>query len=357
MSAPAKRLLAYLAALALVPLLDSILGLKLLPAACQTLIYLILAQGLNVVVGFAGLLHLGFAAFFAVGAFSMAYLTSPQSPVADYCQWGFWPALASSVVISALAGAALATPVLRLRGDYLAIVTMGFGLMLDPILRNFDETTKAIAGLSAIASPTLGSWTLTSQNASGWFYFLFLNLVVVIGLCSRLRHSRLGSELRAQREDAIAAAACGISVARAKLLAFVVGGSIAGLAGSLYASYIYTLNLSFPLDFNGSIMVLAMVILGGIGSIEGALVGGLALSSLNLIVTPKLIDWINITVRPPLFEALTGSPKLWATIEPFLDLSKAQYLLFGGTLVLMMRWRPQGLLPEQPVDYHSEGSS
>lgn len=342
------------AALLLFPIIDAGFGLRVLPAACQILIYLILAQGLNIVVGFAGLLHLGYAAFFAVGAFTTAYLTSPQSPLASYTQCGFVPALLASIAVSAGFGAALAAPVLRLRGDYLAIVTMGFGLMLDPILRNFDETTKAIAGLSGIASPSIGGLSLSNQSTTAWFYFLWMHLVLVLWFCSRLRHSRLGSELRAQREDPIAAAACGISIARTKLTAFVLGASVAGLAGSLYASYIFTLNLSFPLDFNGSIMILAMVILGGIGSIEGALIGGLALASTNLILTPKLIDWINVGVRPSLSSALVNYPQLIQIIEPFLDLSKAQYLLFGGTLVLMMRWKPAGLLPEVAVDYHTD---
>lgn len=335
----------------LYPILDSVLEIRMMPALCQILIYLMLAQGLNLVVGFAGLLHLGYAAFFAVGAFSMAYLTSLQSPVASLFSWGFWPALIAASLFTMLAGVLLAMPLLRLRGDYLAIVTMGFGLMLDPVLRNFDDQTKAITGMSAIASPSIGPYVLSNQNVTGWYYLLLAGFILCFALCYRIRHSRLGRELRAQREDPIAAAACGISVARVKLYILALAALIAGFAGALYASYIYTLNFAFPLDFNGSIMVLAMVILGGVGSLEGALVGGVALGFLNLVITPNLIDWVNQHVRPGLVETLQGSPALLNALEPFLDLSKAQYLIFGGTLVLMMILRPQGLLPERRVRF------
>lgn len=333
------------------PFLDKALGVQMLPALCQILIYLMLAQGLNLVVGFAGLLHLGYAAFFAVGAFNMAYLTSLQSPLADQFSWGFWPSLVLSSLLTMLAGVLLAWPLLRLRGDYLAIVTMGFGLMLDPILRNFDDQTMAITGMSGIASPTFGSFKLDNQNVQGWYYLLMAGLALCFALCYRIRHSRLGRELRAQREDPIAAAACGISVARAKLQVLALAALIAGFAGALYASYIYTLNFAFPLDFNGSIMILAMVILGGVGSLPGALVGGFTLGFLNLVVTPNLIDWVNTNVRPGLVSSLQSSPGLLSVLDPFLDLSKAQYLIFGGTLVVMMLLRPQGLLPEQRVKF------
>ena len=335
----------------LYPFLDNMLGIRMMPALCQIVIYLMLAQGLNLVVGFAGLLHLGYAAFFAVGAFSMAYLTSLQSPFADTFSWSFWPSLLVSSVFTMLVGGLLAWPLLRLRGDYLAIVTMGFGLMLDPILRNFDDQTKAITGMSGIASPKVGSFVLDNQNVGGWYYLLLIGLVLCFLLCYRIRHSRLGRELRAQREDPIAAEACGISVARAKLQVLALAALIAGFAGALYASYIYTLNFAFPLDFNGSIMILAMVILGGVGSLEGALLGGFTLGFLNLVITPNLIDWVNSNVRPSLVNSLQSSPDLLATLDPFLDLSKAQYMIFGGTLVLMMLLRPQGLLPEQRVKF------
>ncbi len=329
----------------LLPLCSQALGLNILPASCQILLYLMLAQGLNLVVGYAGLLHLGYAAFFAIGAFSMAYLTSPQSPFAGQCQFSFYLALPLSVLLSALLGALLAWPTLKLRGDYLAIVTMGFGLMLDPLLRNYDDATKAITGMSAIAAPMDGPpvWL--------WYYLLLLALLGCIGLAYRVRHAPLGRALRAMREDAVAAQACGISLATVKLQVLVIAAAVAGLAGALYASYIYTLNLSFPLDFNGSIMVLAMVILGGVGSIRGALVGGLALGVVNLILIPKLIDASNMFLKPTLAAWLAELPWLWTRLEPWLDLSKAQFLLFGLTLVLMMLLRPEGLIPEQPVHY------
>lgn len=327
------------------PGLSTLSGLDILPAACQILLYLMLAQGLNLVVGYAGLLHLGYAAFFAIGAFSMAYLSSPQSPLASALQWPFWAALPASVAITALFGGLLAWPVLRLRGDYLAIVTMGFGLMLDPVLRNYDDSTKAITGMSAVASP------IPNPSALFWYYSLLGCVLLVIAIAYRIRHSSLGRALRAMREDPVAAEACGISLAQVRMTVLVVSAALAGWAGALYASYIYTLNLAFPLDFNGSIMILAMVILGGVGSIRGAVLGGLSLGSLNLILIPKWIDLSHRFLKPALAEMLASNPGLWSRLEPWLDLSKAQFLLFGLTLVLMMLWRPEGLLPEEPVDY------
>ncbi|ODT75634.1 hypothetical protein ABS71_04220 [bacterium SCN 62-11] len=316
---------------------------SILPACCQVLVYLMLAQGLNLVVGYAGLLHLGYAAFFAVGAFSMAYLTSPQSPLG--LQWSFYLALPLSVLFTLLVGALLAWPTLKLRGDYLAIVTMGFGLMLDPLMRNYDDATKAITGMAAIATPLAG------MSTEAWYYLMLVGVLLCVGLAYQVRHSSLGRALRAIREDSVAAEACGISLARTKLQVLTLGAAVAGLAGALYASYIGTLNLAFPFDFNGSIMVLAMVILGGVGSIRGALVGGLALGVLNLICIPKLIDVVQVHVQPMLARALSDSPALWAQIEPWLDLSKAQFLMFGLTLVMMMLMRPEGIIPEEPVSY------
>lgn len=331
-----------------VPLLDGLLHLNVMPPACLILLYLMLAQGLNLVVGYAGLLHLGYAAFFALGAFSMAYLTSPQSPLG--LVWGFLPGLVVAIGMTSVCGALLALPVLRLRGDYLAIVTMGFGLMLDPLLRNYDDATKAVTGMSAIATP------IPSQSAMLWYYLLLAMLLLVIGFTYRIRHSRLGRAMRAMREDAVAAQACGISLATVKLQVLTLSAAVAGLAGALYASHIYTLNLSFPLDFNGSIMVLAMVILGGVGSIEGALVGGLALGCVNLILIPKLIDLMQTSLKPGLAVALANFPAVWSRLEGWLDLSKAQFLLFGLTLVLMMLLRPEGLIPERPVHYPEEAA-
>ena len=327
----------------ILPLVDRAMHWSILPACCQVLIYLMLAQGLNLVVGYAGLLHLGYAAFFAVGAFSMAYLTSPQSPVE--INMSFYLAVPLAVLITTAVGSLLAWPTLKLRGDYLAIVTMGFGLMLDPLMRNYDDATKAITGMAAIAKPVANCPNMA------WYYLLLVALLACVGVSYRVRHSSLGRALRALREDSVAAEACGISLSTVKLQVLVLGAAVAGLAGALYASYLGTLNLAFPFDFNGSIMVLAMVILGGVGSIRGSLIGGLTLGVLNLICIPKLIDVVQVHVEPRLATALADSPRLWGVLEPWLDLSKAQFLMFGLTLVLMMLWRPEGLLPEQPVHY------
>ena len=303
------------------------------PNLCVVLIYVMLAVGLNLVVGLAGLLHLGYAGFFAVGAFSMAYLTSPQSPLG--LQWGFWPGMVGATLATAVIGGLVTWPTLKLRGDYLAIVTMGFGLMVDPILRTFSEYTRAVDGLSKVASP------MVSVNSRGWYFFLLVWLAACVVLAARVHNSRLGRSLKAQRDDEVAAVACGISLPGARLQACVLAAIIAGVAGSLYASLIDTAILGFPYDFNGSIMILAMIILGGIGSLRGAVVGGLLLGLINLVFTPAAIDFVNVNVRPNL------SPFLANLVDP----SKAQFLIYGLTLVVVMLWRPQGLLPEQTKTY------
>jgi branched-chain amino acid transport system permease protein len=321
---PTRRVvsLLVLALVLLYPLLDTRLGLGNLPSLIEVWIYVLLTLGLNVVVGFGGLLNLGYAAFFSLGCFTMAHLTSPQSPLREchLAACNFWVALLASCLLAAAAGALLALPTLRLRGDYLAIVTMGFGLMLPPLLIHFGPYTLATTGLAGIASPSIGSLTLDSNPA---WYYLMLCAVALVTLCiNRLRQSRHGRALKALREDELAAASCGIDLIHIKLLAFTVGAGIAGLGGGLYAARLGTLSWSFPQDFNGSIMFLAMCILGGLGSIQGSILGATMIGLFNKIVTPILAS--NVP-----------------------GLEHAQFLLFGLTLVLMMRLKPQGLLPEE----------
>lgn len=325
-----RSALLWLALALTYPVLDQLLGWRQISTVSLIVLFMILAQGLNLVVGFAGLLHLGYASFFAVGALTMGHLTSPQSPWQTSQPWGFWPALTASCLLTASLGGLLTWPLRRLRGDYLALVTMGFGLMLDPLLRNFDQYTKALTGLSGVAAPQLLGWRLDSQNALGWYALYTLLLLATVVLARALQTSGWGSRLRALRENPIAAAACGISSAQGRLLVLTLSSAIAGLAGGLYASSLYTIQFAFPLDFNGSVMLLAMVVLGGPGSIHGTLLGALTIGGLNLLVAP----------------ALSQLPFL-----SFLDLAKAQYLIYGGILVAVTLWRPQGLWPEQAIRY------
>lgn len=313
-------------AVLLLPWLNERFRWEILEGVILVQIYALLALGLNVVVGFAGLLHLGYTTFFAVGAFAFAYLTSIQSPLPEGWIMGFWPALILSVLFTSLVGFILGAPTLRLRGDYLAIVTLGFVVMFEQVMVNYD-VTKAKDGLAGVAGMNLFGRDLTG-NSTAWYFVLLAILVATVFFMVRLRDSRIGRALKAMREDEIAARSCGINLTRLKVFSFVVSAAVAGLAGSLYGSYFSFVSLGFPFEFNGSIMILAMVILGGVGSVRGALVGGLALGLVNQVLAPKLI---------------TLSSQMGLGV----DLSKAQFLIFGLTLVLMMLLRPEGLLPEQ----------
>lgn len=313
-----------LAVVAVYPWVDQALGWGNVNSLIEVWIYALLALGLNVVVGFGGLLNLGYAAFFSIGCFSMAHLTSPQSPLrAQLAPWGFWGGLAGACVISAVFGVVLALPTLRLRGDYLAIVTMGFGLMLPPLLAHYDWT-RATTGLAAVAAPAIGPLSLESNLA--WYYQMVAWVALVAMLLNRLRRSRQGRALKAMREDELAAAGCGIDLVGVKMLAFVLGALIAGLGGALYASKLGMVTCTFPQDFNGSVMFLAMCILGGLGSIQGSILGAVLIGLFNKVLTPALSGRVS-------------------------GLEHAQFLLFGLTLVVMMRLRPQGLLPEETTDF------
>ena len=292
----------------------------------------ILALGLNVIVGYTGLLHLGMGAFFGIGAYLTGILTIPAYPF----ECGFWLALVLSTAGAALAGVLLGTPTLRLRGDYLALVTLGFGEVVRFSLRNLEEITAGSRALNPIPPPNLRWLGLSSESWSNDmrpFYYLTLVLLIgVVWLLRNLERSRLGRAWVAIREDELAATCMGINAARAKLAAFAVGSALAGLAGSLYATKLTTTAGPDAYDFNRSIIVLACVILGGLGSIRGVIVGSMLLIGFDNIVAPMLDSAIQKANINP-----TGNRLLMFT--------NWRLLIFGLALVLMMRYRPNGLLP------------
>ncbi|MHB2020597.1 MAG: branched-chain amino acid ABC transporter permease, partial [Candidatus Xenobia bacterium] len=200
------------------PFLDVQFAWGTISSVIEVLLYVIIALGLNVVVGFGGLLNLGYAAFFSVGAFTMALVTSPQTSLPRNLP-SFWIGLLLSCLLAVVFGAVIAAPTLRLRGDYVAIVTMGFGLMLPPLLKHYDDYTMAQTGLAAIASPHLGPWEIGVDNDIAWYFFVLAFVVLTVIAIDRLRRSRFGRALKAMREDELAAGGAGINLVGIKLLA------------------------------------------------------------------------------------------------------------------------------------------
>ena len=305
------------------------------------IIYAILALGLNVVMGYTGLLHLGIAAFFGIGAYVTGILTVEAYPF----QAGFIGSLVASIIVAAAFGLILGAPTLRLRGDYLAIVTLGFGEVVRYSLRNLEEITAGTRGLNPIPSPATPAWLAAALGPLGietdWsqnpalFYLLTLGLLVlVIALLRNLERARLGRAWVAIREDELAAACTGIDVVRAKLAAFALAAAIAGMAGCLYATKLGNTANPDAYDFNRSIITLCCVILGGLGSIRGVVLGTLLLVGFDLVAAPMLDSAI---------QAQSGGSQVWYTF------SNLKYMIFGLVLILMMRFRPEGLLPSVRV--------
>ena len=264
-------------------------------------IYTVLALGLNIVVGLAGLLDLGYIAFYAVGAYSYGILNT---------EFGisFWPALIIGALLSALFGIMLGVITLRLRGDYLAIVTLGFLMIVHLILNNWDGLTHGPNGILGIDPPSLAGYTLSSP---AHFYYLILVLAgLAVFVINRINNSRIGRAWIAMREDEIAASAMGINVTYMKILAFALGASWAGIAGVFFAGrYAFISPESFT--FFETVIVLSMVVLGGMGSITGVIIGAVL-----LIILPEVFRGFN----------------------------DYRMLAFGGAMTLMMIFRPQGLI-------------
>ncbi len=296
-------------------------------------VYGILALALNVAVGYSGLLQLGIAGFFGIGVYITGIFTVDAYPF----QVGFAAAMVLATLGTAMFGVMLGAPTLRLRGEYLAIVTLGFAEVVKATLKNLTEITKGTQGLEIIPSPQLPAWLLAALAQVGvqpnWrldyrlFYYLSLVVLVAVVLLMRtLERSRLGLAWIALREDELAASCMGINVNRAKLASFAFSAALAGLAGCLYATKLKSTSDPNAYDFSRSIIMLCCVILGGLGSMRGTLLGVFLLLGFDSIVSPRLDSWLQAQ----------GSP---------VQLSDWRYLIFGLALILMMRFRPEGLLP------------
>jgi branched-chain amino acid transport system permease protein len=319
------------------PVLDSAIQsltgspLRLERQLVNIFIFAILALGLNVQVGYAGLLQLGIAAFFAIGAFTTGILTVDKYPF----QIGFWGALLAAPAAAAVAGLALGAPTIRLRGDYLAIVTLGFGEVVRVLLLNLENITDGPRGLNPIPPPWLPAAALDAFGADravalSMYYISLLFLLALVVIFQAMERSRFGRSFVALREDELASASVGLNPARIKLAAFAVGAAIAGLAGALYATNLTTTAEPNTYDFAYSIMVLCCVIIGGIGSLPGVILGSFVLLGFDNVLSPLVAR---------LLQSSAGSGNVFATP------SNWRWLVFGTALVLMMRFRPLGLLP------------
>jgi branched-chain amino acid transport system permease protein len=334
--------------------------------------YATLALGLNIVVGFAGLLDLGYVAFFVFGAYTTAFLASPHFGV--HIPW--WIVVVIAVAVSAIWGLLLGAPTLKLRGDYLAIVTLGFGEIVPALVRILDNVNVTIGNLVLIGPdlnltggglginpidapiiPLAGPWgselRFSNNSPQLAFYLSLAILLLCFFICVRLRDSRLGRAWMAVREDETAAESMGINTVNTKLLAFALGASFSGFVGAFVGAY-QTAIFPETFKFSISISILISVILGGMGSLRGVVVGAFVIQYVN----NRLLSYLGTYVDDPLqtLGDSTSIPILSDILSKF-TLVSYNFLIFGIILVLMMIYRPEGLLPTEArkAELHGEG--
>jgi branched-chain amino acid transport system permease protein len=370
--------------LLLFPFVDVIARTGWIATVIQIQIFAMLALGLNIPVGYAGLLDLGYAAFFAIGAYTTGMLSSPHLGI----EWNFWIVIWIAAAVAAVAGVILGAPTLPLRGDYLAIVTLGFGEIVPIVFRNLTEVklvepisslfatllnkpelaicllgcdqpfnlTNGETGINPIGRPSLPGVGTFGTDAFPWYYLVLALVALSIFMISRLRDSRLGRAWTAIREDELAASAMGVNRVNVKLLAFAMGATFSGFAGAFYASYITAI---FPsvFDFSVSVIILCMVILGGLGNMSGVLLGCVIIMAADRLYLPKLAEvlkgLLNTSVLPNI-----SNPALRDFIAISVDPIQMRLFLFGLVLVVMMIVRPEGLVPSarRKAELHSEAS-
>ncbi|MEW6030048.1 MAG: ABC transporter permease subunit [Chloroflexota bacterium] len=362
------------------PFIDEWTGLRWTSNVIFALIFVILGLGLNIVVGFAGLLDLGYAAFFAIGAYTTGILSSPQHDI----YLNFWLVIWLAAGMAAIWGLILGAPTLPLRGDYLAIVTLGFGEIIPVIFKNLIDVTikepltcwvipgiqslfgatsnlKCIVlaehldltagerGIKPIGRPSLPIiGDFQSDNPIPWFFLIIGIILLSVFLIRRMHDSRLGRAWMAIREDELAAAQMGIDPVRTKLAAFSMGATFSGFAGAFYAAYIAGI---FPsvFDFSASIIILCVVVLGGLGNINGVIVGGLIIMTADRLFLPALKDLLTGLMRTTILPGLEAWPGVQDAVAQNANPILYRFLLFGLTLVIMMAIRPEGLLPSAEV--------
>jgi len=337
---------ALVAALLVYPFVDRVLGFQTVHAVSDGMIYVLLALGLNIVVGYAGLLDLGYAAFFAIGAYAMGLLNSPVlgSPFYGH-PWSFWLCIWIAAAVSALLGVAIGAPTLRVRGDYLAIITLGFGEIIPVAIRNLGDITIELGswrpverlnltggenGVNPIGRPYFPGVPFETDPVP-WYFLILIIGAASLWAMNRLRDSRLGRAWMAIREDETAADCTGVNPVSTKLLAFALGASFSGFAGSVYAAKLQAITPG-AFEFQVSIMLLCMVVLGGAGSLKGVILGGMLITLFDRVALAQMtffVRWVGRTV---------GVPTLVAA-----DLTLWRWFFFGLGLALVMLLRPEGL--------------
>jgi branched-chain amino acid transport system permease protein len=328
-------------------------GAPFMDDSVTALAYVVMALGLNIVVGFAGLLDLGYVAFFAIGAYTCGWLASGFADeindgkgihigVSDFVEnlpgihLNFLLIVVAAIITTAIAGVVIGLPTLRLRGDYIAIVTLAFGEIIRVIALNGNEIrisgyelTNGAQGITPVDKLKLPfAEQFTSLNLRPWYWTALGMVAVVLFVNFRLRDSRLGRAWIAVREDEIAAASMGVPLVRTKLLAYATGAAFGGISGAFLGSYLNTVNAD-QFQFAFSIFVLAMVILGGLGNIWGVVLGAVVLSFVNTYLIPDVLNEMPDKVGLDF------------------DLTELSFGIFGFLLVIMMVLRPEGLLPER----------
>ena len=345
------------------PFVDRWLQAQTVHAVTDAMIYVLLALGLNIVVGYAGLLDLGYAAFFAIGAYTMGLLNSPVlgSPLYGHA-WSFWVIIWIAALVSAGLGVVIGAPTLRVRGDYLAIITLAFGEIIPVAIRNLGDITIDIGGwrpverlnltggengVNPVGRPHLPGINFDTDFIP-WYFLILVIGAVSLWAMNRMRDSRLGRAWMAIREDETAADCTGVNPIKTKLLAFGLGASFAGFAGSFYAAKLQAITPG-AFEFNVSIMLLCMIVLGGMGSLKGVILGGMLITLFDRILLAQmtfLIRWIGRSLG---IAALAG-----------VDLTLWRWFFFGLGLVVIMLIRPEGLvgrrvrLPAPDVDEREE---
>ncbi len=328
------------------PFLDHWLQAQTVHAVTDAMIYVLLALGLNIVVGYAGLLDLGYAAFFAIGAYTMGLLNSPVlgSPLYGHA-WSFWVVIWISALVSAALGVVIGAPTLRVRGDYLAIITLAFGEIIPVAIRNLGDITIDVGGwrpverlnltggengVNPVGRPYLPGVHFDTQFIP-WYFLILIIGALSLWAMNRMRDSRLGRAWMAIREDETAADCTGVNPVKTKLLAFGLGASFAGFAGSFYAAKLSAITPG-AFEFNVSIMLLCMVVLGGMGSLKGVILGGMLITLFDRILLAQLtflVRWIGRSLG-------------LATLAS-VDLTLWRWFFFGLGLVIVMLVRPEGL--------------
>jgi len=359
-----KKWAAYLPAVVLIvavalfpifrPPLDGLVDDMILALA-----YVVMALGLNIVVGFAGLLDLGYVAFYAFGALAAGWFASDHFTglggekgvhvgVSDFVSnlpglhLNFLLILIGAIALCAVAGVIIGLPTLRLRGDYIAIVTLAFGEIIGRFAQNGDEITisgyafsngrQSISPIDQINFPLVGEFD-SATNIRPYFWVVLALVLVTLFVNFRLRDSRLGRAWIALREDEVAAASMGVPLVRTKLMAYAVGASFGGISGAFLGTFLNSVNANL-FQFGFSIFILAMVILGGLGSIPGVVIGAVALSFVNSRLIPDVLD-----------QGFVGD--FVKDIGLDFNFSQVSFGVFGFILVVMMVLRPEGLLPER----------